>query len=97
MKISRLSKVSEEKVETDLSDMYDQLPKLVKLTNDDEAILNKLIDSYENSVLYKGESKRDNKIYFKFAPCFSISSSILSSIEEQSIKAASLVFSSTIK
>ena len=29
-------------------------------------ILNKLIDSYENSVLYKGESKRDNKIYFKF-------------------------------
>ena len=31
-------------------------------------ILNKLIDSYENSVLYKGESKRDNKIYFKFYP-----------------------------
>ncbi len=29
-------------------------------------MLNKLIDSYENSVLYKGESKRDNKIYFKF-------------------------------
>ena len=44
MKISRLSKVSEEKVETDLSDMYDQLPKLIKLTNDDEAILNKLIE-----------------------------------------------------
>lgn len=46
MKISRLSKVSVEKVETDLSDMYDQLPKLVKLTNDDEAILNKLIEEF---------------------------------------------------
>ena len=46
MKISRLSKVSEEKVETDLSDMYDQLPKLIKLTNDDEAILNKLIEEF---------------------------------------------------
>ena len=46
MKISRLSKVSVEKVETDLSDMYDQLPKLIKLTNDDEAILNKLIEEF---------------------------------------------------
>ena len=35
MKISRLSKVSEEKVETDLSDMYDQLPHLVGLVEDD--------------------------------------------------------------
>lgn len=46
MKISRLSKVSVEKVETDLSDMYDQLPKLIKLTNNDEAILNKLIEEF---------------------------------------------------
>lgn len=29
-------------------------------------ILNKLIDTYENSAIYKGDTKRDNKIYFKF-------------------------------
>ena len=46
MKISRLSKVSEEKVETDLSDMYDQLPHLVGLVEDDEELLKQLIDEF---------------------------------------------------
>ena len=58
MKISRLSKVSEEKVETDLSDMYDQLPKLIKLTNDDETILKKLIEEFTVMKEKYGDERR---------------------------------------
>lgn len=29
-------------------------------------LLNKLVDSYENSTIYRGETQRDNKVYFKF-------------------------------
>lgn len=36
------------------------------MKNYKKLILDKLIDSYENSIIYKGDSLRDNKIYFKF-------------------------------
>lgn len=58
MKISRLSKVSSEKVETDLSDMYDELPKLVRLTQDDEAVLTQLIEEFSAMKERYGDPRR---------------------------------------
>ena len=36
------------------------------MKNYKEILLNKLVDSYENSTIYRGETQRDNKVYFKF-------------------------------
>lgn len=36
------------------------------MKNYKKSILDKLVDSYESSVIYKGNSERDTKIYFKF-------------------------------
>lgn len=58
MKISRLSKVSEEKVETDLSSMYEQLPHLISLTEDDEAILKQLIEEFTEMKNKYGDERR---------------------------------------
>ncbi len=58
MKISRLSKVSEEKVETDLSNMYEQLPHLTSLTEDDEAILRQLIEEFTEMKNKYGDERR---------------------------------------
>ena len=58
MKISRLSKISEEKVETDLSDMYDKLPHLTSLTTDDEAILNHLVVEFNEMKEKYGDERR---------------------------------------
>lgn len=58
MKISRLSKVSEEKVETDLSSMYEQLPHLISLTEDDEAILRQLIEEFTEMKNKYGDERR---------------------------------------
>ena len=58
MRISRLSKVSEDKVEEDLSEMYDMVPKLVSLTNDDEAILNHLIEEFTEMKKLYGDERR---------------------------------------
>lgn len=58
MKISRLSKVSEEKVETDLSSMYEQLPHLISLTEDDEAILRQLIEEFTEMKDKYGDKRR---------------------------------------
>lgn len=58
MKISRLSKVSEEKVETDLSNMYEQLPHLINLTKDDEVILKQLIEEFTEMKNKYGDERR---------------------------------------
>lgn len=58
MRISRLSKVSEEKVETDLSSMYEQLPHLISLTEDDEAILKQLIEEFTEMKDKYGDKRR---------------------------------------
>lgn len=58
MRISRLSKVSEEKVETDLSSMYEQLPHLISLTEDDEAILKQLIEEFTEMKNKYGDERR---------------------------------------
>lgn len=58
MRISRLSKVSEDKVEEDLSEMYDKVPKLVSLTSDDEAILNNLIEEFTAMKELYGDKRR---------------------------------------
>lgn len=58
MKISRLSKVSEEKVETDLSNMYEQLPHLINLTKDDEVILKQLIEEFTEMKNRYGDERR---------------------------------------
>lgn len=58
MKISRLSKVSEEKLETDLSSMYEQLPHLINLTEDDEAILKQLIEEFTEMKNKYGDERR---------------------------------------
>lgn len=58
MKISRLSKVSEEKLETDLSSMYEQLPHLISLTEDDEAILKQLIEEFTEMKNKYGDERR---------------------------------------
>lgn len=58
MRISRLSKVSGEKVETDLQELNNKLPNLVQLTEDDEALLNQLIVEFTAMKEEYGDPRR---------------------------------------
>ena len=58
MKISRLSKVSSEKVDADLADMQAKVPQLASLTEDDGALLNQLIVEFTNMKEEYGDERR---------------------------------------
>lgn len=58
MRIARLSKASVEKISEDLSAMYDRLPILVSLTQDDEAILKQLLVEFGEMKAKYGDARR---------------------------------------
>lgn len=57
MKLGRLKKVSTEKLENDLSDMYDKLPNLVRLSEDDTAILDQLVVEFQEMKAKYGDPR----------------------------------------
>ena len=58
MKLSKLSKVSEDKMTVELEDMEEKKPRLISLTEDDEAILQQLLVEFEEMKKKYGDDRR---------------------------------------